>query len=240
MWRHRSWDVPQSPPGDVDTRYPPSRALPPSSCPRGAEVLWLALTARASGGGGKASHAFPVPRQQSPPLLPVPASGLRSTTSPAGLSEGCAGALDAAPASARGQRGSAWALGFLLLLVGAGRCVPIPARPPGIGWRSRWPAGRAPRGLRVSTSCRGRTGTCPGSPGFQPGLAPVGERRKAAIRASSFSMQKRAAHGSCRAGSAFPRCRRQASPCPRARRPPRRGRPGRWGGEAGQAARRAG
>lgn len=46
MWRHRSWDVPQSPSGDVDIRYPPSWALPPSSYCWVVKVLWRALGER--------------------------------------------------------------------------------------------------------------------------------------------------------------------------------------------------
>lgn len=178
-------------------------------------------------GWGKGFPCFPSASPAIPsPLLPRPVPELCDTTSPAGMSEGCMGTLDAKPASAWGQQGFAWAVGFLLQMVGAGRCVPIPTSPPGNSWCSRWPVGPVPRELQVKASSHRKlaAGTLPGQPP-QPWLSAwlgtLGGAGTAAVTACSLPIQKRAAHRFLTEGSlsaVSPAW--QASPCPET---PRRG-----------------
>lgn len=60
MWRHRSWDVPQSPAGATSMRYLPRR------CPGG-----LSAGTPRFGEGERFPWALLAPRLQPPPLLPV-------------------------------------------------------------------------------------------------------------------------------------------------------------------------
>lgn len=109
------------------------------------------------------------------------------------------GTLDAKPASAWGQQGFAWAVGFLLQMVGAGRCVPIPTSPPGNSWCSRWPVGPVPRELQVKASSHRKlaAGTLlgqPPQPWLSAWLGTLGGAGTAAVTACSLPIQKRAAH----------------------------------------------
>lgn len=236
MWRHRSWDVPQSPPGDADTRYLPSRAPPPSSCSRGAEALRLGADSPCFGVWGKGFPCFP----GASPAIPSSLPGAGATQPPQRGCQRAGRALSTPSLRVRGVSGGfAWAAGFLLQPVGARRCRP-PSPPALLGTVG-------PRGGRRDLPRGGywsapvallgwQLGPCLGSPGFQPGSAPLGKRgggkqpsRPARVFHAKEGCPSLLPGGvsvsSPKAAAAPPAMWSRPAPALRAHRPPSRGSP---------------